>query len=105
MTHKQRFSLKSIAHKGNPVANATVTLSCSDNSAGPFVVVPNEDAIMSPTHRTNPDTTNNAGLFGWDVIAGYYKVCAEKQGYKAPAPNAAQSFVEITCIDHSTCSD
>lgn len=83
---------------GNPVVNATVTLSRSDNSAGPFVVVPDGDAIMSPTNRTNPDTTNNAGLFGWDVIAGYYKVRAEKQGCTAPAPNAAQSFVETPVL-------
>lgn len=83
---------------GNPVENAIVTLFRSDSSTGPFTVVPGGDAIMSPTNRVNPDTTNNQGLFGWDVIAGFYKVRAEKQGCTAPAPNEAQSFVETPVL-------
>lgn len=83
---------------GNPVENATVTLFRSDSEIGPFTQVPDGDAIMSPTNRTNPDTTNAQGLFGWDVIAGFYKVRAEKQGCTAPSPNQAQSFVETPVL-------
>jgi carboxypeptidase family protein len=68
------------AATGNPIAGATVTLLRSDSPGGPFTVVPNGDAIMSPGNRTNPDTTDSAGHFGWDVIAGYYKVQATKSG-------------------------
>lgn len=83
---------------GVPINGATVTLYRSDSSAGPFVIVPDGDAIMSPTNRTNPFTTQVQGLFGWDVIAGYYKVRAEKVGCTAPAPNNAQNFVETEVL-------
>lgn len=83
---------------GNPVENATVTLFRSDSEIGPFTQVPDGDAIMSPTNRTNPDSTDAQGLFGWDVIAGFYKVRAEKQGCTAPAPNQAESFVETPVL-------
>lgn len=81
---------------GNPVKDATVTLSRSDSLAGPFNNVLNGSSIMSPTNRTNPDTTNVQGLFGWDVVAGYYKVRAEKQGCTAPGSN--QSYVETDAL-------
>ena len=62
---------------GSPVANATVTLYRSDSPTGPFGVVPNGSELMSPTNRQNPDLTDSKGRFGWDVVAGYYKVRAE----------------------------
>ena len=64
---------------GAPVA-ATVTLLRSDSDAGPFEAVPNGSALMSPANRVNPDVTDSAGHYGWDVIAGFYKVRAEKSG-------------------------
>lgn len=63
---------------GQPVEGATVTLLRADDPAGPFVVVPDGSAIMSPANRTNPDLTDATGHFGWDVLAGYYLVRAEK---------------------------
>jgi hypothetical protein len=65
---------------GNPIAGATVTLLRSDSDAGPFEVVANGSAIMSPANRINPDTSDSVGHYGWDVIAGFYKVRAEKSG-------------------------
>ena len=35
---------------------------------------------MSPGNRNNPDETDSNGHFGWDVIAGYYKVTATAPG-------------------------
>ena len=63
---------------GNLLTGAAVTLYRSDQPGGPFTQVPNGDAIMSPGNRTNPDLTDGGGHFGWDVIAGYYKVRAQK---------------------------
>ena len=42
--------------------------------------VPDGSAIMAPTNRANPDTTDSAGHFGWDVITGYYRVRASHAG-------------------------
>ena len=77
---------------GYPVVGATVTLSRSVNSGGPFAVVPAGSAIMSPGNRANPDLTIAGGTFGWDVIAGFYRVRAEKSGCTAPGGGAP--FVE-----------
>lgn len=65
---------------GKPVPGATVTLYRSDLASGPFDVVPSGSVVMSPANRVNPMPTDTAGLFGWDVIAGYYKIRAEKSG-------------------------
>ena len=80
---------------GDPIEGATVTLSHSetDSSAGPFGVVPDGSSIMSPSNRTNPDTTDAEGHFGWDVIAGFYKVRVEKEGCVSP-DNPEQTFIE-----------
>jgi hypothetical protein len=82
---------------GMPVEGATVTLYRSDSSAGPFTIVPNGDAIMSPSNRNNPDLTDENGFFRWDVVAGYYKVRAEKASCTNP-DNPAQNFVETDVL-------
>jgi hypothetical protein len=84
--------------QGAPIAGATVTLYRSDTSAGPFEVVPNGSASMEPSNRNNPDLTNAEGFFHWDVLAGYYKVRAEKAGCTNPA-NAAQPYVETGVLE------
>jgi hypothetical protein len=78
---------------GVPIDSATVTLYRADAASGPFTQVPNASGILSPSNRDNPDTTDAAGRFGWDVIAGYYIVRAEKAGCTAPG-NPAQAYVE-----------
>jgi hypothetical protein len=82
---------------GDPIAGATVTLYRSDDAGGPFSVVPAGDAVMSPSNRSNPDMTGADGSFHWDVLAGYYKVRAEKSGCHAPG-NAAQAYVESAVL-------
>lgn len=82
---------------GSPIEGATVTLYRSDSPAGPFTIVPDGNAIMSPTNRTNPDLTDINGAFGWDVTAGYYKVRAEKAGCTDPN-NPQVTFVETTVL-------
>jgi hypothetical protein len=59
-----------------PITGATVTLLRSDSAAGPFVPVATGSAVMSPANRVNPSTTPADGSFGWDVVAGFYKVRA-----------------------------
>jgi hypothetical protein len=57
--------------EGAPIVGARVTLYRSDTENGAYVIVPNGDAVMSPSNRTNPDYTDGSGRFGWDVIAGF----------------------------------
>ena len=83
---------------GNAIPGAMVTLFRSDSAAGPFDQVPNGDAIMSPSNRTNPDLTDVDGVFHWDVIAGFYKVRAAADGCTAPG-NPAQAFVETEVLE------
>jgi len=76
---------------GEPIPNATVTL--YQFESGAFQAVPNGSAIMSPSNRNNPSLTDANGLFGWDVLAGTYKVRAAKNGCYAPG-NPTQPYVE-----------
>jgi nidogen-like/HYR domain-containing protein len=80
---------------GAPIPGATVTLFRSDDPGGPFVQVPNGSAIMSPSNQANPDATDGIGHFGWDVLAGYYKVRAQHAGCTAVGgtPDYAESGV------------
>jgi hypothetical protein len=84
---------------GHPIQGATVVLSRSDTSTGPFSQVPNGDSVMSPANRNNPDTTNAFGNFGWDVVAGFYTVTASKTGCHAPGnplqPSVSSSVLTI----------
>ncbi len=75
---------------GAPVAGATVELLRSANPAGPFIPVPDGSAVMSPSNRTNSDLTDADGHFGWDVVAGYYKVRASKDGCVSNADRSAE---------------
>jgi hypothetical protein len=68
---------------GDPIPGATVTLYRSDSESGPFEIVPDGSAIMSPSNRVNPMQSDAEGHFGWDVMPGYYKVRAEKAGCTA----------------------
>ena len=68
-----------------------------DGSPGSFVLVPDGSAIMSPVNRANPDVTDAAGHFGWDVITGYYVVRAEAPDCFAPG-DPLQLFVESPAL-------
>jgi hypothetical protein len=82
---------------GAPVVGATVTLLRSDAESGPFEVVPDGSGVMSLANRRNPDATDARGHFGWDVIAGFYKVRAERTGCTNPT-DPALSFVETAVL-------
>jgi hypothetical protein len=79
-----------------PLPGATVTLLASETRfrAGPYLVVPNGSAVMSPANRVNPGTTNASGEFGWETSHGYYEVEASDSGcgnartaaFKVPPP-------------------
>jgi hypothetical protein len=81
-----------------PIAGATVTLYRSDTAGGPFTQVPDGSDIMSPTNRTNPDLTDESGAFGWDVVAGYYKVRAEAGDCHAPG-DPSTPYVETEVLE------
>jgi hypothetical protein len=82
---------------GTPIVGASVTLYRSDSAAGPFAIIPNGSDTMSPINRKNPDSSDFAGHFGWDVIAGYYKVRAQKAGCFSPS-NPGQAFVDSAVL-------
>ena len=75
-----------------PIAGATVRLLRSDAAAGPFSYVPDGSAIMSPSNRRTPDITNADGVFGWDVLAGFYVVHASKAGCGPTTGNYPRAF-------------
>jgi hypothetical protein len=82
---------------GEPIPGATVTLFRADVISGPFDIVVSGSAVMSPGNRINPMQTDLAGLFGWDVIAGYYKVQAAKSGCVA-ADNLSQPYAQTDVL-------
>ncbi len=84
---------------GDPVVGATVTLLRADSAAGPFVEVADGSAVMSPSNRNNPDLTDADGHFGWDVIAGYYKVRATKTGCTTVETAALPVPPEVTDLE------
>jgi hypothetical protein len=71
-------AMGTVLEAGVPVAGATVTLLRSDSSDGVFTAVTGD--LVTPGNRTNPVTTVANGQFGWDMVAGYYKVRAAKTG-------------------------
>ena len=83
---------------GRAIVGARVTLYRAESPAGPFTIVPNGSTIMSPSNRTNPDLTNGEGHFGWDVIAGFYKVRAELDGCANPG-NPQQPYTETEALE------
>jgi hypothetical protein len=76
-----------------PIPGANVTLYRSDIANGPFEIVPSNSGLMSLINRTNPDLTDTSGLFGWDVVSGYYKVRAEKTNCVS-ASDHSKAYVE-----------
>ncbi|MCW2641263.1 MAG: hypothetical protein JWP76_3569 [Dactylosporangium sp.] len=83
---------------GAAVPGATVTLLRSDTAAGPFTAVPDGSPIMSPSARSNPETTGADGAFHWDVLAGFYQVQATKAGCHAVGsadPAATSAVYEV----------
>ncbi len=54
---------------------------------------------MSPSNRQNPDFSRSDGRFGWDVVAGYYVVMAERDGCVSAAdPSKAEAVSRVMTI-------
>ena len=70
--------------RGVPLAEATVTLTRATTAHGRQVPVPAGSTIMSPGNRRNPDRSGPLGTFGWDVLPGYYRITAKREGCRAP---------------------
>jgi hypothetical protein len=83
---------------GQPIAGANVVLLRSSSASGPFFAVPNGSALMSPANRANPDQTDTAGHFGWDVVAGFYLVRASNPGCVAAA-NHSVAYAESRLME------
>ncbi|HWN66071.1 MAG TPA: PxKF domain-containing protein [Haliangium sp.] len=86
-----------LSTRGEPIVGAQVTLYRAESPFGPFEIVPDGSAIMAPKNRRNPDVTDGAGHFGWDVVAGYYVVRAEYPGCVSP-DNPDQAYVETDVL-------
>lgn len=84
--------------RGNPLVGATVTLLRAETAMGPFEVVPDGSALMSPKNRNNPDTTDGAGHFGWDTVPGFYVVRAEVPGCVSPQ-DPSVTYVETAVLE------
>jgi hypothetical protein len=82
---------------GNPIDGATVTLFYASDPAGPFIPVPNGSTVMSPGNRQNAWTTGSDGAFHWDVVAGYYKVRAQKEGCTG-SPNRTVGYSQTGAL-------
>jgi hypothetical protein len=82
---------------GNPIEGATVTLFYASDPAGPFIPVPDGSAVMSPSNRQNPWSTGSDGGFHWDVVAGYYKVRAQKDGCTG-SPDRSVGYTETGAL-------
>ena len=82
---------------GHPVEGATVTLFRSDDASGPFAQVPDGSGLMSASNRHNPTTTDSDGHFGWDVVAGFYRVRAERTGCVS-ATDPSVSYAETSTL-------
>jgi hypothetical protein len=70
---------------GRPIAGAQVTLYAFDPVTLSLIQVPEGDSRLSPANRANPDLTDSAGHFGWDVSAGAYVIRAEREGCVSPS--------------------
>lgn len=91
-----------------PINGATVTLLRSDTGvAGTFTPAP-ATAIELPLAHPNPETSGASdGLYGWNVLTGYYIVQVSKPGYMCPAThttttamldNGTTQTVNLTCV-------
>jgi hypothetical protein len=87
------------AGTGAPIAGATVTLYRSSDVDGPFIQVPDGSVVMSAANRRNPDITATDGQFGWDVIAGFYRVRASAEECESATSEVLDIPPPVTNLD------
>lgn len=73
--------------KGQPIAGARVGLFTGLVPDGEFLPIPDGDARMSPANRTSVVDSDGEGAFRWDVMPGWWRVYAYKDGCQA-APDS-----------------
>ena len=88
------------ADTGDPIPEATVTLQRLDGGAW-VTVNPYELVGGSPTiaPQVNPQLTDGVGHYGWDVIAGSYRVVVVAQGYVTQTSYAVTVPPPVTDLD------
>ena len=71
------------AQTGQPLPEATVTLERLEGSNWVTVnaYATNPDGSPQIAPQVNPQLTDDTGHYGWDVIAGTYRVVVQKTGY------------------------
>jgi hypothetical protein len=62
----------------------------------PYELVSDSPAIAP---QVNPQTTDGAGHYGWDVIAGAYRVVVEADGYASQTSGAVTVPPPVTDLD------
>jgi YVTN family beta-propeller protein len=86
-----------VTSAGAPVPGATVWLERSSTRRHPkFKRPPSGSATMIPS--VNPEHTNAAGFFQWDVIPGYYRVRASHNGCTAPTRHSASNARSVLSV-------
>lgn len=96
-----------VDQNGVPISGARVTLYKGPSLTGPWTAVPSGDtAIMSPSNTANPSLTGSVGQYGWDVVAGDYRLKATAPGCTADtspglpvAPPQTGITLTLTCKD------
>ena len=83
---------------GIPLAGAKVTLTRADTASAAQVAVPNGSSLMSPGNRRNPDSTDPAGGFAWDVLPGFYQVAATHPGCRAASGSALAGLTPVVPV-------
>ncbi len=88
------------ADNGAPIPEATVTLQRLEDGAW-VTVNPYELIDGSPTiaPQVNPQLTDDAGHYGWDVIAGTYRVLVEAEGYESQTSPAVTVPPPVTDLN------
>jgi hypothetical protein len=81
-----------------PIAGAKVELLRTSTVKGHLSRVPNGNRVMSPANRRNPDHTDIDGHFGWDVIAGFYRVRATHPGCTSTKGHRPQAQTPVLAI-------
>jgi len=82
-----------------PIEGVTVVLERRDPGAIAFTQVPDGSEIMSLTNRANPFTTLDNGRFGWDVMAGEYRVTVSKDGCESIALPVEWADRALTAVE------
>jgi hypothetical protein len=85
-----------------PIPEATVTLQRLDDSTWTDVN-PYETAGDPPSPtispQVNPQLTDEEGHYGWDVVAGTYRVVVEKEGYVTQTSQSVTVPPPVTDLD------